>query len=145
FWIGLYVYRRKPTAPLHRSFAVMAVTISLWTTGLALAHYVPIGNTWTLRLAFAASSMIPLAVLAFVQSSPPRLPGRHSLVSRLFFCVASFFSAASLTPFVVVSVLHDGRNALATYGLLHQPFAIFVIGCFAYSLFLLTKKYRLST
>src|SRR5262245_11196822 len=68
--IGLFVYRRHPSAPSTRAFALMATALSLWTTGLAIAHYAGVANVWGLRLAFSAASLIPLGVLGLVESIP---------------------------------------------------------------------------
>src|SRR6266540_4979344 len=80
--IGLYVYRRDPTGPSHRAFAIMALTIATWTIGITGAHYSPFGNTLLLRAAFGAASLIPIGVLLFVENTPGHFEYRWRLKSR---------------------------------------------------------------
>src|SRR6187200_2882120 len=143
--IGLYVYRRNPTEPSHRAFAFMATTIGVWTIGLIGVHYAPFGNTLSLRLAFAAASLIPIGVLSFVEHIPNH--GSHNRIRRshVFFPVALTLSIASFSPLIVVSVTSGTHPPITTYGPLHPVFASFVVVSFVYSIYILVQRYHAST
>jgi len=145
FWIGMYVYRRNSRARSNQAFGFMAISISLWTIALAAAHYGTAGNVWALRTAFAAASFIPLGVLAFVEQTPMILARRSRLRTRLFAPVAITLCASSFSPWIVVSLTPTTHSSAATYGPLHSLFALYVVTCFSYAVWILAVKYRLST
>src|SRR5712692_10888887 len=67
-WIGLYVFRKNPRAPLNRFFALTAVAIALWSGALAYRHISSDSYQMATRLAFAAASLVPLGMVAFVDA-----------------------------------------------------------------------------
>src|SRR5688500_12978914 len=133
FSIGLYVYRRNPAAPSHRAFGFMSAMIEVWTIGLIRAHYAPFRNTLAFRLAFAAASLIPIAVLSFVENTPRHCLHQRTRVSRMFRPIALGLSIASFSPLIVVSVSRDNPSLSTHYGPLHPVFALLVVSCFVYS------------
>jgi PAS domain S-box-containing protein len=142
--IGIYVYRRGPYAGQNRSFSSMAAAISLWTTAVALVHYGNIAHTWAARFAFASASLIPLCVLAFIDHLP--ISGTDSRIrNRLVIPIGLTLCALSFSPWVVASVTPQPSGSETVYGPLHPLFATYVVLCFAYSVCLLTSKYRAST
>lgn len=143
--IGLYVYRRNPTEPSHRAFAVMATMIGVWTIGITGAHYSPFGNTLALRIAFAAASLIPIGVLSFIEHTPRHCPYHWKRRSRFFVPVAVALCIASFSPLIVVSVTSDTHSSITRYGSLHPVFASFVIASFVYSVYILALRYHAST
>src|SRR5688572_6411555 len=135
--IGLYVYRRDPAEPSHRAFGFMSAMIGLWTIGLIGAHYGPSGHTFSLRVAFAAASLIPLGVLSFVENTPRHCLYQRTRISRVFRPVALALSIASFSPLIVVSVSRDDHSSSTHYGPLHPVFALIVVSCFVYSIYVL--------
>ena len=111
--IGLYVLRKNPTEPSHRAFAMMAATIAVWTIGIAGAHYLPLGNTVALRLAFAAGSLIPIGILSFVQNTPRHYSRHWYVTSRILVPMATVLSIASFSSLIVVSASSGSKPAIA--------------------------------
>ncbi len=144
-WVGFYVYRQNPGAAPHRAFGFMATTIALWTTGLATTHYAPGVNPWPLRFAFAAASLIPIGVLAFVEETPVRFIDRWQLRRRLFTPVSIALAAASFSPWIVVSVTLGRSASVTVHGPLYPAFVIFVITCLAHSVCVWAVRYRRAT
>src|SRR5262245_3894283 len=68
--IGIYVYRQAPRARPNSAFALVAATVSVWTTAINITQYGNFGRTWALRCAFAACTLAPLGILAFIESLP---------------------------------------------------------------------------
>lgn len=144
-WIGSYVYSRNSRAPANRAFGFMAAAISAWTMALAFAHFGSLANTWALRGAFAAGSLIPIAVLVFVESFPGG-PRSHRKVRRYVFTpLAIVLLTLSLTPLVVVSLIPGVGQSKATYGAAHPVFAAYALACFGYSMYSLAAKYKEAT
>src|SRR6266852_5654011 len=144
--IGLYVYRCAPHASQNRAFGFLATATSLWTTGLAFAHYSTGSHTWALRIAFASASLIPLGILVFADHVPVGSSNHAKARMWLFIPVGIAFCLLSFSPAIVVSVTQGSFDRSGTtYGPLHPAFAAYVIACFGYSVWLLTLKYRVST
>jgi hypothetical protein len=61
-------FPKNPRAPLNRSSALTAVAIALWSGALAYRHLDPDSYLTAIRLAFATSSLVPLGVVAFVDT-----------------------------------------------------------------------------
>ncbi len=142
--IGMYVYRRNPSATSHRSFALMALSLGLWTIGLAVAHYSPAGNSWGLRVAFGAASFIPAFVVAFVEHTPHTLTAHRGIISRVFLPISLILSVVSFSPLIVVSVDATQGHLSTQYGPLHLVFGVFVIFSLLYAISVLISRYRSS-
>ena len=142
--LGLYVYRRNPSEPSHRAFAVMATMIGVWTLGIGGAHYSPFANTFALRIAFAAASLIPIGVLSFVENTPTPTHFANRW-KRFFIPIAVLLCIASFSPLIVVSVTSGVNSSVTKYGPLHPIFASFVVVSFIYSVYILFMKHHGST
>jgi PAS domain S-box-containing protein len=143
--IGFYVYRINRQNGANRSFAFMAVIISLWTIAIAVAHYGTSGHTWAMRSAFAAASMIPVSVLSFIDHLPIAPVNCSAARRRLFVPIATILSALSFSPWIVVSMWSDQGGPRTEYGILHPFFAAYVIACFAHATYIFAIKYGTGT
>src|SRR5262245_35531808 len=94
--LGLSVVAANPRNAAHRHFALTALIIAGWTLGVAGRLGGNSIEAW-LRFSFACASLIPPAVLAFVNVYPPdgRRPAR--LVLRLSIGLGCLFAILSLT------------------------------------------------
>jgi len=144
-WIGLYVLRKNPKAPLNRSFALTAVAIALWSGALAYRHLDSESYQTATRFAFAAASLVPLGVIAFVDA----FLATEARYPRLKISVLTFvgvgFSVLSFSPWMVKGVRSDTHGMQATYGVLHPIFAVYFLVSFAYVAKSLVNKHRVAT
>ncbi|MGH7332457.1 MAG: histidine kinase N-terminal 7TM domain-containing protein, partial [Candidatus Rokuibacteriota bacterium] len=94
--LGLSVLVANARNPAHRYFALTALIIAGWTLGVGGRLGGADIETW-LRLSFACASLIPPAVLVFVNAYP--LEGRRParLVLRLSIVMGCVFAVLSLT------------------------------------------------
>jgi len=136
--IGLYVYRCAPHASQNRAFGFLATATSLWTTGLAFAHYGTGSHTWALRIAFASASLIPLGILVFADRVPVGSSNHAKARMWLFIPVGIAFCLLSFSPAIVVSVTQGSLDRSGTSMAAAPAFAAYVIACFGYSVWLLT-------
>ena len=144
-WIGLYVFWKNPRAPLNRSFALTAVAIALWSGALAYRHLDPDSYQTAIRLAFAAASLVPLGVVAFVDTFLVTEPRYRWLKLSVLTLVAMGFSLLSFSPWMVKTVRLEAHGMQATYGVLHPVFAAYLLISFAYVAKSLVSKHRVAT
>ena len=139
--IGLYVYRRNPTASLNRAFAFTALTIAVWTAALSWGRFQPASFETAIRTAFAAGSLCPFGVLLFTE-----LFGSGKIVRRgrlrLLGVVAILFSALSFSPWMVAGVVRESYGMRPLYGFLHPFFAGYILVSFILAAAVLAHLYR---
>ncbi len=99
--LGLSVLAANARNAAHRYFALAALIIAGWTLGVGGRLGGADIEAW-LRLSFACASLIPPAVLAFVNAYP--LDGRRPtpIVLRLSFVMGSLFAVLALTTRLIV-------------------------------------------
>lgn len=144
-WIGLYVFRKNPRAPLNRSFALTAVAIALWSGALAYRHLDSDSYQMATRLAFAAASLVPLGVVAFVDAFLVTETRYRRLKLPVLTLVSVGFSLLSFSPWMVKTVRPEAHGMQATYGVLHPVFAAYLLISFAYVAKSLMSKHRVAT
>ena len=119
--------------------------IAVWASALALFQGTRTANTWYISLGFAAGSLVPIAMLKFAE----RFPGstyNTSPANRWLFTPLGFaFSLLSWSTWMVAGVDIHGTETRVTYGPLHGPFVVYILGCFAYGFYLLHSTYREAT
>ena len=118
-WIGVYVFRKNPKALLNKSFTLTAVAIALWSGALAYRHINPDSYQMATRLAFAAASLVPLGVVAFVDAFLITEAGYRRLKLPVLALVSVGFSLLSFSPWMVTTVRPEAHGIQATYGVLH--------------------------
>ncbi len=143
--IGFYVCHRSPDADKKRAFGFMTVTISLWTTAVAFAHYGSVAHVWAVRFAFASGGLIPLGFLMFVDCLPVSRGDHLRVRYRTLLTLALSLCVFSLSPLIVVSVTPGPHGPAIVYGPLHPVYAAYMTLCFGYSVWLLAMKRRVST
>jgi PAS domain S-box-containing protein len=141
-WIGMYVCRRSANVEQARAFTLMAFAISVWSMAIALTVYDRVEHTLALRFAFGAASLIPLGVLGFVEHLPVRVVGCSTVRRWLFTPLAAVMCLVSFSSWIVVSMKAESKGANVEYGFVHPFFALYMIFCFGYSLYVLRVKYR---
>lgn len=143
--IGVYIVRTNPRSATHRAFFLFAISVAVWAFALALGHAAATPPLWYLRLAFAAGSLMPVAMLSFAESFP-RARSNASTVSKwLFTPIGIGFSFLSWSPWVVKSVEFPGHELHVTYGPLHGPLALYAFGCISLCVHALYATYRDAT
>src|SRR6266508_1721539 len=139
--IGLYVHRRSPSTAMRRAFGFMASAIAVWTIALAVSHGTDLLRTAFARLAFAAASLFPLGVLAFIDSFP-EIGSRHSrLALRICAPITALFFILSFSPWIVISATIDSQGRQLIYGPLHPIFALYILIWYLCGLWILATKY----
>ncbi len=143
--LGFYVWHHRPSAAPNRSFAFLALTISAWTLGIALAYHSAIDISVSTKLTFAAASLMPLAVLCLFLTFPnePRL--HLDIASKLFAAAAVAFCAFSFTSLIVLTASRGPDDLHLGYGPLYPFYAVYVYACLAWSFATLVPRYTHAT
>ena len=140
--IGVYVFFRSPVNPLNRSFTFLAVALTTWTLALAAGRLYPHLYVQALRVAFAAGTLVPVAIISFVERFPVSQGLRPLSSLWLVVPVASFLVFFSFSDLVVNGSTLQSHGMQATYGPLHPVYAIYLLLCFVYVTRVLVTKYR---
>ena len=143
--IGAYVFSRNPRSSPHRAFFLYAALIAVWALALALFEGARPPNAWHTRLGFAAGSLVPIVMLRFAECFPSSTRGTSSINRWLFTPLGLGFSLLSWSVWMVEGVGIQGGEIRAVYGPLHGPFAVYVLGCFAFGFYVLHSTYRQTT
>lgn len=142
FGLGTFVYLRHRRNPINRYFAFFSFAVAAWTlsNGLVSAYASsPWGYVWA-RFAFASASLIPITFLWFTDVFPTSHPNlSRRLVNGLSLLAACSF-VVSLTSLMVRGTTSQDDTLQVAYGPLHLPFGIYLVCCFAASLFILLRK-----
>ena len=139
--IGLYVYRRNPSASLNRAFAFTALTIGLWTMALAWGRFQPASFEIAIRTAFSAGSLCPFGVLLFVEHFGGAA-NAHRRRLRLLAVAAIALSILSFSPWMVTGVAQELYGMRPLYGFLHPLLAGYIVASFALATVTLARSYR---
>jgi signal transduction histidine kinase/MFS family permease len=142
FGLGTFVYLRHPRNPVNRYFAFFSFAVAAWTLSNGLVSTYassPWGYVWA-RFAFASASLIPITFLWFADVFPTPHPNlSRRLVNGLSLLAACSF-VVSLTSLMVRGTTSQDDTLQVAYGPLHLPFGIYLVCCFAASLFILLRK-----
>ena len=141
--IAVYVYRRSPRARPHIALAAIGVLGALWAVGVALGHYaIPLSVSFV-RFTLAVASLAPLSSLVLAEVFPPARGFRDSPPLMLFTAPAAIFAVVAMcSPLLIVSVSDGPRGISVEYGPLHPLYGIYMLSCFASSIWVLARKYR---
>jgi PAS domain S-box-containing protein len=141
--IAIYIYRSNPRERPHIALAAIGALGALWATGVALGHYTVPVSVIFVRFTLAVASLAPLSVLILAEVFPPAREIRHSRPLMLFAVPATIFPMlAMFSPFLVVSVESGTKGISIQYGPLHTAYGIYMLSCFASSIWVLGRKYR---
>ena len=144
FVLGTFVYLKNSKNAINRHFAFFSFAVAAWTLSNGLVSSYA-GSEWGYvwaRFAFASASLIPVTFLWFADVFPTSQSDLPRRVITCFSAVAAASFVVSLTPLMVRNTaLVDGALQVL-YGPLHLPFGIYLICCFAASLFILVRKLR---
>ncbi len=137
--IAVYVYAHTHHRLLKLAFAVLGISLAVWTLAIGLAHAPELSGLFFVRLAFSAAAVLVLALLTFVFVFPAsQLP--RSRWYWAFVLVGTALSLLSLSPLVVARTTYEPQGLTATYGPVHRIYAAYVfIGIVATFLLLRTK------
>ena len=142
FGLGTFVYLRHPRNPINRYFAFFSFAVAAWTLSNGLVSTYASsrwGYVWA-RFAFASASLIPITFLWFADVFPTSHPNlSRRLVKGLSLLAACSF-VVSLTSLMVRGTTSQNDTLQVAYGPLHLPFGIYLVCCFAASLFILLRK-----
>lgn len=142
--LGLFVYLKNSRKAINRYFAFFSFAVAGWTLSNGLvSSYASSewGYVWA-RFAFATASLIPITFLWFADVFPTSQPYVSSRILRAFSIVAGASFVVSFTPLMVRNTMSIDGALQVLYGPLHLPFAIYLVCCFATSLFILIRKLR---
>jgi signal transduction histidine kinase len=142
FGLGTFVYLKSARNTINRYFAFFSFAVAAWTlsNGLVSAYA---GSEWGYlwaRLAFASASLIPVTFLWFADVFPTTHSYLPQRIIRVFSFVAAASFVASFTPLMVRRTASLDGALQVVYGPLHLPFGIYLMCCFASSLFILVRK-----
>src|SRR5262245_34855558 len=143
--IGAYVLCRNPRSSTHRAFFLYAVPIGIWAFAVALTHSTTTPAVWHVRLAFSAGSLVPIAMLTFAEHFRSGKSSSSPINRWMFAPLGLGFCLLSWSPWLAVGVILEGGHIRPTYGPLHVPFAVYILGCFAYGIYVLLQAYRSAT
>jgi PAS domain S-box-containing protein len=144
FGLGLFVYLKDPAKAINRHFAFFSFAVAAWTLSNGLVSSYA-GSDWGYvwaRFAFASASLIPMTFLWFADVFPTSQPYVARRILNSFSIVAAGSFVVSFTPLIVRNTASLDGALQVLYGPLHLPFAVYLICCFATSLFILIRKLR---
>ena len=137
--IALYVYAHTRHRLLKLAFAVLGISLAVWTIAIGLAHAPELSGLLVVRIAFSSAAILVLALLTFVFVFPAS-PLPASRWYWAFALVGILLSALSLSPLVVAHTTYEPKGLTAVYGPVHRLYAAYVfIGILATVLLLRTK------
>jgi signal transduction histidine kinase/MFS family permease len=142
FGLGTFVYLRHARNPINRYFAFFSFAVAAWTLSNGLVSTYassPWGYVWA-RFAFASASLIPITFLWFADVFPTSHPNLSRRLVRGLSLLAACSFVVSLTSLMVRGTTSVDDTLQVTYGPLHLPFGIYLVCCFAASLFILLRK-----
>jgi PAS domain S-box-containing protein len=140
--IGIYVLKQDPDSPAHQSFALLAVSTTLWTAGVIAGNYIGPLSLFFKRVTFAAGSLLPVAVLACAVTFPVGSKPYPRRLLMTFAPLALFFLMLSFSPWIVASVEAARGEFRIKYGWLHPAFAGYVVACLLCAASILARKHR---
>src|SRR5262245_34982390 len=144
--IAVYVYQRGPRGRPHVALAAIGAIGALWAIGVALGHYAIPQSVFFVRFTLAVASLAPLSTLVLADVFPPERVLRRSGALQVFAVPGIlFFILAMFTPLLVASVGGGPKGISVEYGPLHLAYGIYVLSCFASSIWVLALKYRAVT
>jgi PAS domain S-box-containing protein len=144
--LAVLVLARSPQRPVNRWFAVLAVNIAAWATGVALRRIVTDPNVGllVLRSTFAAGTLTPVTFFHFVRVFP-RPAATSPRFGEVLTVAGLFISGLAFSPWMVADVQAGARGLEPVYGPLHPLFAIFLLVTFTWGFVqLVRKRHRLS-
>ena len=149
-WVGAYVFRHAPKAPLNRAFGLLALATSCWAVALAVGYHVDpqpavqSSTTSIIRFAFGAGSLFAVSFLLFIDRFASTTQAAHVVLRYCLVPIGICFVAISFSPWIVASAKSLDEGLQVTYGPLHPLFAAYSLIGLAATIYLLLKKYRLS-
>jgi PAS domain S-box-containing protein len=142
FGLGAFVYLRHSRNSINRYFAYFSFAVAAWTLSNGLVSTYASskwGYVWA-RFAFASASLIPITFLWFANVFPTSHPHLSRRLFRGLSVLAASSFVLSLTPLMVRGTTSVNDTLQVAYGPLHLPFGIYLVCCFAASLFILLRK-----
>jgi len=137
--IALYVYAHTRHRLVNLAFAVLGLSLAVWTIAIGLAHAPELSSLLVVRVAFASAAVLVLALLTFVFVFPAS-PLPDSRWYWIFAFVGIALSLFSLSPLIVASSTYEPDGLTAVYGPVHRVYAGYVVvGILATFLLLRTK------
>lgn len=143
--LGLLVWRKNPSQPVNRRFALLSIAVAGWTlsNGYVITYgHGSAGVIWA-RAAFLCAAAIPLSFFLFVSVFPTARPSPPPAVTRLFIICGFVVFGLTATPLIARSTSSLNGVLQVVYGPLHPVFAAYLIGGLAYSLIFLYRKRRI--
>jgi N-terminal 7TM region of histidine kinase len=143
--IGVYVLSRNPRSATHRAFFLFTVPVSVWAFGLAMFHGYQPSSLWSMELAFAGASLIPIGMLSFAERFPESTGGT-SIVNRwLFTPMGVTFSLLSWSSWMLRDVELSESGVRLIYGPFHKFFAAYMLACLCLGIRVLYSTFRGAT
>jgi len=142
--LGTFVYLKSSRNAINRYFAFFSFAVAAWTLSNGLVSSYA-GSEWGYlwaRFAFASASLIPATFLWFADVFPNAQSYLSPRTTRGFSVVAAASLIVSFTPLMVRNTASVDGALRVVHGPLHLPFGIYLVCCFAASLFVLVRKLR---
>jgi two-component system, NtrC family, sensor histidine kinase HydH len=141
--IALYVSSRGNRRFVNISFGALGCCLAAWTTAIGIAH-TPFSSAIFVRSAFAAASLLVLALLTFVLVFPSASRPWRYWWYQLFFAFGLLFTVLAFTRAVVSNATYVDARLLVAYGPLHRAYGIYVGSSLLATVFILIAKLRRS-
>jgi PAS domain S-box-containing protein len=143
--IGLYVFTRSPRSATHQGFLLYASPIAAWAFSLALVNGSSVPILEYAKLTFAAGALVPIAMVRFAEQFPSSRRGTSAISKWFFTPIGLAFSLLAWSPWMMTAVEVHDNNIRISYGPLHAPFALYVLACYAFGVYVLGCVYREAT
>ncbi|HLC42762.1 MAG TPA: histidine kinase N-terminal 7TM domain-containing protein, partial [Methylomirabilota bacterium] len=142
FGLSLFVYFTNPSRWVNRAFGMFSISVAGWTTGISLAtSFAEAGSGlfWA-RMTFAMADLTVYALLIFFCVFPHASSLPRSYGVSVLGVVAAMLAVLSVTPWIVVTLRPTTRGLQLVYGPLYPAFALYILSCIGYSLWILLRK-----
>ena len=143
-WLAVFVYSKNPTRWANRTFAIFSVAVAGWTAGTWLANYFAESEIALLaaRVAFPMAALSVYSLLIFFHVFPHASSFPHSKVVIAFGVLAGTLAIIPTTPWIVTGHTMTDQGLKVAYGPLYPVFALYILSCVGYALWIIICKIR---
>lgn len=142
--LALLVYFKNPSRWVNRIFAIFSIAVAGWTAGTWLANYFAESKTALIaaRIAFPMAALSAYTLLIFFHVFPHVLSFPRSKILLSFGVLAVTFAIIPTTPWIVIGHTLVDKGLKVEYGPLYPVFALYIVSCVGYALWIIISKIR---
>lgn len=143
-WLALFVYFKNPARWVNRAFSIFSLAVAGWTTGTWGAKFFAeskIAAVFT-EIAFAMAALSVYSLVIFFHAFPRTSSFPRSRLVIVLGVLAAMIVATPKSPWIVTNLTVTESGLKTSYGPLYPLFALYILSCIAYSLWIITAKIK---